>query len=185
MSAVPKHTMTVEEFLAWERDQPREAGRFELIDGVVVAQQSERVRHVMAKQGLFTALRDSIRAAASPCTALVDGVLVRTGSGKVYRPDGLVTCSPLDPGAIEVETPVILFEVLSDDSVDREHGEKVLGYFSIPSVVHYLIVDPVRRMIIHHRRGTTDDLLTRVTTSGLIYLDPPGLAFDIADVFRI
>jgi len=50
--------------------------------------------------------------------------------------------------------------------------------FSLPSVEHYLIVDPDRRVVIHHKRGSGDAIETRVLSEGVAKLDPPG--FDVA-----
>ena len=36
MLSLPKHKMTVDEFLAWSEGLPKEAGRFELRDGEVI-----------------------------------------------------------------------------------------------------------------------------------------------------
>jgi Uma2 family endonuclease len=185
MSALPKHVMTVDEFLAWDARQPKEAGRFELIDGIVVAQQSERVVHVEVETALCDALRAAIKSRRLPCFAMGDGLTVRVAAKKIYKPDGLVYCGKrLDLQAIEATDPVIIVEVLSDDSVDRDHGEKLPGYFSLPSVQHYLIADPKRRVIVHHRRASGEDLLTRVCQSGQISLDPPGIEIDVAGVFE-
>jgi hypothetical protein len=45
-------------------------------------------------------------------------------------------------------------------------------------VQHYLILDPERRVVIHHKRGASDAIETRVLTDGVARLDPPG--FDVA-----
>ena len=37
--------MTADEFMAWLDTQSREMGKLELIDGIVMQQQSERLRH--------------------------------------------------------------------------------------------------------------------------------------------
>jgi hypothetical protein len=45
-------------------------------------------------------------------------------------------------------------------------------------VQHYLILDPDRRVAIHHMRGAGDAIETRVLTDGVARLDPPG--FEVA-----
>ena len=197
MTALPRHTMTADEFMAWDARQPKEAGRFELVDGIVVAlgvpvfengrivAQSERVEHVEIKGSLEGALRAAIKQGKLPCQAYGDGLTVRVSARKVYKPDGVVRCgTAIQRGTVEITDPVILVEVLSEDSVDRDHGEKLEAYFSLASVHHYLIVDPVRRMMVHHRRGPGEDVLTRVRKTGMLNLDPPGLAIDLATVFQ-
>jgi Uma2 family endonuclease len=72
----------------------------------------------------------------------------------VYEPDALVRCGPpLPADAIEVADPVIVVEVVSPSSRGIDCGVKLAGYFALPSLRHYLIVDTGTRVVIHHRRG--------------------------------
>ena len=61
---------------------------------------------------------------------------------------------------------------------------KLAGYFRLPSVAHYLIVDPTQPNVIHHSRGTGDTIVTRIVTEGVIRLDPPGLELALNDVYE-
>ena len=186
MTVLPKRQLTADEFQAWALKQPRDGhGKFELVDGHVGMQEAERVVHTEIKGAVFAALRNAIKSAGRPCFAIVDGAQIRIHSKKVYQPDGLVYCGDRVPAdALEVNTPVIVWEVLSPDSAARDHGDKLEAYFTLPSLHHYLIVDPTRRAIIHHRRGQDDELLTRVRKRGRLTFDPPGLEIEIADVFE-
>ena len=186
MSALPKHAMTADEFLAWAETQPKsEDGKYELADGLVIRQQSERIVHVEIKTALTSALRAAIERAKAPCFSVGDGATVRVSPSMVYKPDGLVYCGTrLPPDTVEIREPVIVFEVLSEESAKRDHGDKVEAYFAVPSVQHYLIVDPERYAIVHHRRGTDDNLLTRIRRSGTLRLDPPGIEIELAGVFE-
>ncbi len=185
MSAVPKDEMTADEFAAWSVRQPREAGKYELFDGrVVVTMQSEKMVHIRLKGRLYRMLGDALRLAGSRCEALVDGALVRITPKRSFQPDGLIHCNPeISDNEIEVADPVVVYEVLSPDSIDRDHGEKVDGYFSVPSIQHYLIVDPVRRAIVHHRRGNGDELIRHVYHGGMLDLEPPGISISVDALF--
>ena len=186
MSALPKHEMTAGEFLAWAEKQPKsEEGKLELADGFVIRQQSERAIHVEVKFALAALFRDAIRRAKASCFSMSDGASVRVTGRKVYKPDGLIYCGKrVPPETVEIQAPVIIFEVLSEDSLKRDHGDKVEAYFALPSVQHYLIVDPERRAIVHHRRGPDDDLLTRIRRSGSMRFDPPGIEIDLGGIFE-
>jgi Uma2 family endonuclease len=185
MSALPKPDMTTDEFLTWARTQPKEAGRFELVNGHVVTLQSERLVHAEVKLGLALAFRDAIRQAKLPCYALPDSALVRISKTRAFQPDSLVYCGPRLPSeSVEVANPVIVSEVLSPDSLERDHGEKLEGYFAVPSIQHYLIVDPDRHVVIHHRRGTGEDIITRIYKAGPMLLDPPGMTIDVSALFE-
>jgi Uma2 family endonuclease len=91
----------------------------------------------------------------------------------------LVVCGPRAPAdALEIDNPVIVVEVLSPSTAAVDHGRKLSGYFSLPSVQHYLILNPDRRAVLHHKRGGGEAIETRVLTDGVARLDPPG--FDVA-----
>jgi Uma2 family endonuclease len=179
----PRQTaFTADEFLAWALEQP--AGRFELDNGTVVAMAPERASHAAAKGNAYVALRNAIGARGLGCQAFPDGLSVRIDDRTVYEPDALVRCGPPLPGdAIEVGDPVILVEVVSPSSRGVDRGAKLAGYFLLPSLRHYLIVDAGKRVVIHHRRGEDGRIEVRVLRDGALALDPPGLAIEVGELF--
>ena len=62
-------------------------------------------------------------------------------------------------------------------------GLKVRRYFELPSIQHYLILDPDDRLVIHYARGADGVLLTRIVSGGEIRLDPPGFTVEAASLF--
>jgi hypothetical protein len=46
-----------------------------------------------------------------------------------------------------------------------------------------VILDPDRRVVIHHKRGQRDAIETRVLTSGAARLDPPGCEVAVEALF--
>ena len=174
--------MTVEEYLAWS--EARE-GRFELIDGVVLAQASERAAHAEMKLSVALALRNAIREKGLECRAMVDGMAVRVGASTVYEPDALVYCGPKLPAdALLVDRPVIVVEVLSPNSGRNDLGRKLAGYFNLPSIRHYLIVDPDERLVVHHERRADGLVVSHILTEGKVTLDPPGLSFTLDEIYE-
>jgi Uma2 family endonuclease len=181
MSVAPKLRMTVDEFLAWSQTVP---GRHELVNGEVFAMSPERARHARAKAAAFNALAQAIRRSGTLCEAFPDGMTVRIDQQTIYEPDAAVHCGErLDDEAVEVANPVVVVEVLSPRTGEYDTTEKLVGYFRVDSVQHYLIVDPVRRLVIHHRRAA-QAIETRIATDGALQLDPPGLTLNLDDVFR-
>jgi hypothetical protein len=67
--------------------------------------------------------------------------------------------------------------------VALDHGVKLEGYFSLTSLVHYLILDPDRRVLIHHRRGEAGAIETRIVRDGALRLEPPGLETSVGELF--
>jgi Uma2 family endonuclease len=179
MTALTKPRMNVDEFLAWAVDQPE---RHELFRGEVYAMSPETAGHADTKAAVYNALLAGIRARHLSCHVFPDGMTVRIDETTAYEPDALVYCGEkLPPSAIGVPEPVIVVEVIpSRRQVDL--AIKLAGYFLLPRLAHYLIVDPTRSLILHHSRSG-DAILTRVVTEGAIVLDPPGLELALADVY--
>ena len=102
-----------------------------------------------------------------------------------YEPDALVYGGPkLPPWALEVPNPIILVEVLSPSTRHIDASAKLGGYFRLPSVAHYLIVDPLRPLILHHARAAgSETILTHIVTEGTITLDPPGITLAVAEIY--
>jgi Uma2 family endonuclease len=181
MSATAEKQMSADEFLAWAEGQE---GRWELHEGAVVAMAPERVAHGRVKGNAYFSLRAAIDRAGVPCRALPDGLSVRISERTVVEPDGLVYCGPqLGPDALEIPNPIIVVEVLSPSTAAYDHGPKLAGYFSLLSLMHYLILDADRRVLIHHRRGVGDVIETRILSDETLRLDPPGLELPIAGFF--
>jgi Uma2 family endonuclease len=109
---------------------------------------------------------------------------VRIDDSTAHEPDALVYCgAELPASALEVTNPIIVVEVLSPSSRRIDASLKLAGYFRVPSIVHYLIVDPDQPLIIHHARGKDDTILTHIVREGAITLNPPGLDLALADVY--
>jgi Uma2 family endonuclease len=181
MSSAAERLMTVDEFLAWAKEPE---GRWELFDGQPIAMSPERLTHAETKAEAWTALRHAIERAGAPCHAVPDGMTVRISARMAFKPDALVYCGErLPPRTTEVPSPVIVVEVLSEGTEARDHGVKLAGYFSLPSLAHYLILDAESRTAIHHRRGQGDVIETRIVTNGSLRLDPPGLEIAVEELF--
>lgn len=180
--ALPTRRMTVDEFLAWSVRQ--EQGKYELIDGVVIMQQSQRWGHSKVKAEVYLVLRDAMAEAGVACYVAPDGPTVRISKHEAFVPDALVAPLP-EPAweSLEVADPLIVVEVLSPSTARTDATTKLKGYFQVPSVQHYLIIDPEERTITHHKRARTGDVSTRIVRKGALPLKPPGIHVRLADVF--
>ena len=171
-------SMTSDEFLVWAEAQSDE--KFELHEGVVVAMSRERRLHALVKGNAYLALTR----VASPCAPYVDGIAIKVSETTTYIPDVLVDCGDqsdmMEMTAVE---PVIVVEVLSDSTSKVDTGAKLEGYFTVPSVQHYLLVDGADRRVTYHRRET-GGLFTQILHTGTLALDPPGVTVSIDDFWR-
>jgi Uma2 family endonuclease len=176
----PLLPMTREEYRAWAEQQP--TGRFERINGIVVAMAPERVSHARIKARLWMSLDRAVRLAGIACEALPDGITIEVDESD-YQPDAIVQCGPLDPNAVSVDNPVIIAEVLSPSTARFDRTQKLRDYFSLPTVHHYLIAWPDKPQIVHHRRGDDGTIETRIITTGAIDMAPPGITIFMEEIY--
>ena len=178
----PETPMSREEFMAWVDQQP--SGRFERIDGIVVAMAPERASHNLRKGAARDALRRAGKEAGlTSCQVFGDGMTVQVEDSD-FEPDALIHCGPpLQGDATRVTDPLVLVEVLSPDSGTRDRATKLRAYFKLSSVQHYLIVWPDEQRIVRHSRMPNDQVATRVFASGEIRLDPPGITVTVEEFY--
>lgn len=182
--AEQKQRLTYDEFLAWCLRQ--ESGHYEYIDGEIVQLPSESAGRNLAKLAVVRALEDACEAAGFDGTVFTDGVQVRTSGGRRGRePDASVSATPLkDLASQVVPDPLIVVEVVSPSSERDDTGDKLDEYFGLPSLQHYLIVRPDKRLIVHHARGEGDALKTTFVTGTTLRFDPPGLVLDLTRLHK-
>ena len=178
----PESPMTREEFQAWVEQQP--SGRFERIDGIVVAMAPERASHNLCKGAARDALRRAVREAGlTSCQVFGDGMTVHVEDSD-FEPDALLRCGPPLPGdATTISDPLVLVEVLSPDSGTRDRATKLRAYFKLPSVQHYLIVWPDEQRIVRHSRMPNEQVATQILASGEIQFDPPGITMTVEEFY--
>jgi Uma2 family endonuclease len=151
MNVAHQKPMTAEEFVAWAVRQER--GRYELVDGMVVQMNAEQAIHGRVKLDLVIALRTAFKQADLEGDVFGDGMAVRINETTVHEPDALVRCgTPVANETTILTDPVIVCEVLSPSTGPIDTGVKLLNYFSIPSVTHYLVVNTSKRVVLQRRQ---------------------------------
>jgi Uma2 family endonuclease len=178
----PDARMSREEYRRWVGDQP--TGRYERVDGVVIAMAPERSNHARRKALVWLALRQAIAISGLPCEVFPDGMTVEVDESD-FEPDAVLRCGdPLSGDATAVPDPVVVVEVLSPSTRGVDLTRKLVAYFSIPSVRHYLVYWADRPQVVHHqRRDDGQGVETRMLTEGEIRLDPPGIVITLAEIY--
>jgi Uma2 family endonuclease len=180
MATKPKMQMTVEQYL---KKYEGTAGKYELVDGVVISMSAERARHVLAKGDAYAAIRAAIKKSKLKCQVFTDGISVRTGKHSLREPDVAVQCGKtVDPDVMILDEPIVLVEVISPSSEFRDVHSKLVEYFSLPSVQHYIVVDQAKGLVFHNRRDGKNKVQTQFMHSGVLDLSPPGLKIKISDL---
>jgi Uma2 family endonuclease len=180
MATRPKSNLTVEEYLQAYRGA---RGRYELVEGEVVKMAAETAQHVRLKGRTFRALANAIEKMNLPCEAFQDGMSVKIAAKTAREPDVAVQCGIVADESLILSSPLIVVEVVSPSSGKTDEFDKLADYFSVPSIMHYLIVWPKQGYCFHHKRIDDNKVLTIIVRSGLIEFDPPGITISMADIF--
>ena len=133
--------MTLDEFLAWEREQPQ---RYEYARGVITMMTGGSLDHSTIASNLWTALRGQLRGRG--CRAFRGDAKV-IANDSIRYPDLSVTCTPVRGDADVVLDPVVVVEVLSDSTEREDRGRKKFDYFATPSIMQYAIIEQGERRI--------------------------------------
>ena len=82
----------------------------------------------------------------SACRVLSEGLKVVTPEN-VHYPDVTVFCTPIQPTDDQIHEPVVIVEVLSRSTGDRDRGAKWVGYRALRSLQHYVLIAQDRRRV--------------------------------------
>jgi Uma2 family endonuclease len=132
--------VSFEEYLAIE-----EAGvRHELVGGRVYDMSGGTERHDLMVGALLARFR--LGAITAGCRPFDGNRALRTPSGSAYYPDVMVVCGRAADVRYEDDATVVV-EVLSPSTRATDRREKLEAYRRLPSLRHYLLVDPVIRHV--------------------------------------
>jgi Uma2 family endonuclease len=130
------------------------------------------------------ALRQAIREAGLPYQTVADGMAVQIGEFTVYEPDAAIYAGERLPrGTLVIQRPVVIVEVLSPSSAHSDRSAKLVGYFKLESVAHYLIIDPLAQTVQHRSRDSSGEIVAASLTGGTLAITPPGIGIDVTTFF--
>jgi Uma2 family endonuclease len=141
MAQARPHPWTVEDFLAFEAQEPE---RYEFVDGIVRMMTGGSAAHSAIKLNAANALNAAL--GAGPCRAYIDDLKVVTATAVMY-PDVVVTCRPLAPDDDRVPDPTVVVEVLSPTTESHDRIRKWRQYQTIPSLQHFVLVGQSERRV--------------------------------------
>ncbi len=163
--------MTIEEFLAWES---RQELKYEFDGCQPVAMTGGTGAHSAIQRNILYLLTGRLLGQVCQVHGSELKILV---ADRIRYPEAFVTCTPVSPRATVVSDPVVIFEVLSESSIDTDLIIKNAEYRATPSVKRYVVLEQTHAgAIVFSRKG--EDWLTEVVRlAGEI--DFPELGFTI------
>lgn len=146
-AATVKRPVTVEEFLAFEGEGDT---RYELVGGEIVAMAAPSEAHGTIVVNTAVLVSRAL-ADRPPCRAVAEAG-IRIDETNHFKADLAVTCSE-PSGAVSVEEPVLVVEVLSPSTTDHDLGRKLQRYIALPSVREVWLIDSAVRWVQIWRRS--------------------------------
>jgi Uma2 family endonuclease len=171
MSIMSPNPMSLVDFLAWEE---RQELRYEF-DGVAArAMTGGTYEHDAITYNVRRAL--DRRLDGKPCRPCGPNLKIIV-QGKARYPDCLVTCAPIQRGATVIENPVVVIEVISEDSARVDRVEKVREYQSTPSVQRYILVE--QRKVSAQMMARVGDQWLATTATGGDTISMPEIGIEV------
>jgi Uma2 family endonuclease len=178
-----KHTMTLEEFLTWEAQQPE---RWEFFRGEAFMMAGGSDVHNLVTGNLYMALRLGLQ--NTRCNVFMSDVRLRLAEDdSLFYPDVFVTCSDADRARRQVkEDPVLIAEVLSPSTEAYDRGDKFAAYRRFPGLQTVLLLSQDRAHVECYTRDEDGRWILSEASGDTASLALPAFGFDLAlaDLYR-
>lgn len=177
--------VTREEYLALDLVSEE---KLEYRDGVILpmAMAGSSLNHARLVHALGRELGNATE--GTPCESFGSETKLRIESTESYYfPDAMVACGEID---VESETngiirnPVVVFEVLSPGTANRDKDQKFFDYQTVPSVKEIVFLSSERRVAERYERG--DDASWRYTAyvgDVRLPIAAAGIELDLAGLY--
>ncbi len=178
--ALAQQKMTLEEFLAWEEQQPE---RHEYFRGEVFAMVGGRRTHERIIANLVRRMGNHLD--ASPCQVFGAGLKLEIADNTILYPDLMVTCDRADlSAATAIHAPILVIEVLSPSTQSYDRSQKFALYRRLASLQEYILVDPETRRVEGFRRNAADQwVLFDMSQTETLECASVGCSIPMAQVF--
>ncbi len=182
---LPDHFYTLEEYFALEHASDR---RYEYWDGDIVCMSGGSQWHSLISSNAHFHLQLHLR--DGRCRAFTADLPVKTPTAPPYRyPDVTVGCQPLMfeniRGVDALINPVLIVEVMSQNSAGRDQDDKFTAYKAISSFSHHLLISQETPKVTHYARQADDRWMREDVKSldGAVKLTSIGCTLSLRDIY--
>lgn len=169
--------LAVEEYLAGELESDI---KHELVGGQVYAMVGVSRRHSLIAGTLYAVLHNRLR--GGPCQAHISDFKVRIDD-IFYYPDVLVSCGAGGHDYYET-APVLIVEVLSPSTENRDRMEKRFTYQRLDSLKEYVLIAQDKVQAEVYRRIEDGWELERFGERDMLRLETVDLTVPLAEIYQ-
>lgn len=184
MTAQPKRSWTVEEYLTFERSSDV---KHEYVAGDVFAMAGATATHNIIVANIIASLHAQTR--QRDCTVFPSDMRLKIVSYNSYTyPDVTVVCGEIryeDEHQDTLLNPTLIVEVLSPSTEQHDRGRKSQYYRSIPSLKEYILVSQHEPHVEHFVRHSDYQWLFTETSDlrSAVHLPAIGCTLALADIY--
>lgn len=180
--------MDLDDFEDYLGDKPRNE-RWELIGGrVVKLMVGARWTHHRIVQNVNFFVTDQLRKRGSDCRTFTETFWLKQRFLRLaVFPDVMVQCGPPERDVTSIDDPIVLFEIVSPGSEDRDRREKAALYRRLASLRHYVTIDRDFPRIEVLSRASERDWIDEETIEGfdeMLRLPAIDLAIPLREIYR-
>lgn len=163
-----KTRISIEDYLAIEQEDKQ---KYEYHNGEIFAMAGGSIPHGLIGGNLFASIWGNSEVRKRDCTPYNSDIKIEIIKERRYvYSDSFIVCGPPDiskeiKGAIL--NPKVIFEVVSDSSVQYDHGDKFRAYRSLRSLREYVVVDQHQPAIVVYRRDSPQMIFQRFDFEGM------------------
>jgi Uma2 family endonuclease len=174
MSAQPKHALTEQEYLAFERTS---AQRHEFFDGEIFAMAGGTVAHNLISGNVFVSLHTQLR--GSGCRAFNSDMRLKIVTTRLYTyPDITVVCGGFqftDDSNDTLTNPIVIIEILPPSTERYDRGLKFQNYRATSTLQEYLLISQHAYHIEHYIRQAGGQWLFEEAKEVAAVIDLPSI----------
>ena len=112
--------------------------KHELIAGQIEAMAGASKNHERIAGNIYAEFNHHLK--NSPCEPFASDIKVKAG-GNFFYPDVMVVCDDKTEDKHYTEYPVIIIEVLSQSTYQKDRTTKRFAYLNLPSLLEYVLVE--------------------------------------------
>lgn len=164
----------------------REIGKFELLDGSIVAKPRADRWHSLIATNFTTALGSRIQRSGTEIYA--GSIQVQMAKNTICFPDVVVVSGEpvfTSESADILQNPTVVVEIYSQFSHSTERTQKLEGFLSIPGIKDILLVNKSEMRIEHYSRQNAKQWIYRIydERDDVIGLDSITCKLSLAEVY--
>lgn len=116
--------------------------RYEFLYGEIFAMAGSSMNHNRIARNASNNLHAQIKGKGKKCDTFMSDIRLEIKNQSIYYyPDVVITCNEADLAYGKgIKSPMLIVEVLSESTANKDKSEKLIRYLQIPSLNYYLII---------------------------------------------